>query len=650
MKSLHYILIASGLMIILFANSCKKQEYIDPRPNFTTGDTSQIGETSATITGRLIKLNGGAIQKSGHVWSSLNDVPDLKINEGSTVLNGFTADSSSYSSLLSNLKPNATYYVRGYMERDNFTFYGDIVVFKTSKEKVLQVVTGIDSLKTFSSSFFSGYILDLGKSSVTAYGHVWSTTNTNPTTADTKTNLGSLTTIPKYFLSTASNLVPATTYYFRAYGINSQGTFYGSVKSFITGTAPIPAVTTNTIGGTGNIITVNGTVTTNGVPAATEHGFVYSKTNTTPTISDAHTSQGVPGAAPFNFATSLTGLDYSTTYYVRAYATSTAGTFYGAVLSLATAVAPVPVVTTTSIAGSGNMITVNGTLTTIGIPAATQHGFVYSKTNTTPTITDAHTSQGVPGIVPYYYTATLTGLDYSSTYYVRAYATSTAGTFYGAVLNRTTGVANTLGTVTTNYTTVSGNQITVNSTVTFIGVPIATQHGVVYSASNSSPTLADAHTSLGTPGTAPYNYNSTLSNLSYSALYYVRAYITNAAGTFYGAILTRTTGPAQIPVVTTNSADNPIGTNTIAATATINSPGSFSIINYGFVYSETNANPTTADNYLTFNNPLSSFPYNYSGQIVGLAGNRTYYIRAFARSAAGTAYGSVYSVGVSIIH
>ncbi len=648
MRPLPYLFITAGLLLVIFANSCKKQEYTDPRPNFTTGDTSQVGENTATLTGRLIKLNGGPIDKSGHVWSSLNDVPDLTINEGKTILAGFTADSSSYTSVLNNLQPNKTYYVRGYMERAGFTWYGNIVVFKTNREKVLEVVTGVDSLKTFNSSLLTGYIFDLGKSAVTAYGHVWSTINTNPTTADSKTNFGNLTTVPKYFTSAANNLLPATTYYYKAYGTNAEGTFYGAVKAFITAAAPVPVVTTNTIGGSSNIITINGTLTANGVPAASQHGFVYSKTNTTPTIADSKTSQGVPGAAPFNFMASLGNLDFSSTYYVRAYATNSAGTFYGVVKSFTTSAAPVPVVSTNSISVNFDVITVTGTVTANGTPAATQHGFVYSSTTNLPTIANTHSSQGVPGAAPYNFTTTISHLALSTTYYVRAYVTSAAGTFYGAVLSVTT-ASPILPSVTTTSLFVNHNtSIESKGSIITEGTFPVTEHGFVYSSSATVPTTANTKVNLGAPATVPINFVSNITMPAFNTTYYIRAYANSAAGTAYGQTLNAKTDPAppDNPAVVTDSVRQIITYNGFKAFGKVSNNGLPIGTQHGFVYSSTNTAPTINDFKINLGVPPAS-PTNFSTTvIIGLV-TRTYYVRAYITNANGTFYGGIKTVSIS---
>ena len=59
--------------------------------------------------------------------------------------------------------------------------------------------------------------------------------------------------------------------------------------------------------------------------AVTERGVCWS-TSQNPTVSDSHTTDG---SGTGSFTSSITGLTVNTTYYVRAYATNSAGTSYG---------------------------------------------------------------------------------------------------------------------------------------------------------------------------------------------------------------------------------------------------------------------------------------------------------------------------------
>jgi uncharacterized protein (TIGR02145 family) len=95
-----------------------------------------------------------------------------------------------------------------------------------------------------------------------------------------------------------------------------------------------PAVTTTALTNiTTSSATAGGTILTNGNAAITQSGIVWSKTNATPILTDSviagTTSSG-------SFTTNLTGLDFNTAYYIRAYATNSVGTGYGDVITLNT--------------------------------------------------------------------------------------------------------------------------------------------------------------------------------------------------------------------------------------------------------------------------------------------------------------------------
>ena len=161
----------------------------------------------------------------------------------------------------------------------------------------------------------------------------------------------------------------------------------------------------------------------------TSRGFCYG-TSSNPTINGQHTTNG---SGTGNFTATLSGLTAGTTYYVRAYATNAAGTMYGAQTDF-TPQAP-PIVTTNSISS----ITVGsamggGNVTSQGTSSVTARGVCWS-TSHNPTLADVHTTDGV-GTGSF--VSNITGLTISTTYYVRAYATNSAGTSYGNEVSFTT--------------------------------------------------------------------------------------------------------------------------------------------------------------------------------------------------------------------
>lgn len=119
--------------------------------------------------------------------------------------------------------------------------------------------------------------------------------------------------------------------------------------------APIvlPTVTTAAVS---NILTVtatgNGNITDDGNGAITQYGVCWN-TVTNPTTANSHTSEvaGVEGA----FTSAMTGMTFNTHYYVRAYATNSAGTSYGSNVEFTTLDATGPPITT-----MGTMLKVKG--------------------------------------------------------------------------------------------------------------------------------------------------------------------------------------------------------------------------------------------------------------------------------------------------
>ncbi|WP_183575408.1 NHL repeat-containing protein [Mucilaginibacter sp. X5P1] len=81
-----------------------------------------------------------------------------------------------------------------------------------------------------------------------------------------------------------------------------------------------------------------GVITNNGGADVTAAGVCYSSSNQTPTTSDSKTSDTpvTDPAGTNSFTSTLTGLTAATTYYLRAYATNSAGTAYGVVITFKT--------------------------------------------------------------------------------------------------------------------------------------------------------------------------------------------------------------------------------------------------------------------------------------------------------------------------
>ena len=94
------------------------------------------------------------------------------------------------------------------------------------------VTIGNANSVTETSASISGSIINIGTSAVTKYGHCWATSS-SPTYINFNTDLGSSASAID-FVSNITGLLPFTTYYMRAYAINTTGVSYSNEISFIT--------------------------------------------------------------------------------------------------------------------------------------------------------------------------------------------------------------------------------------------------------------------------------------------------------------------------------------------------------------------------------------------------------------------------------
>lgn len=347
---------------------------------------------------------------------------------------------------------------------------------------------------------------------------------------------------------------------------------------------------------------------------------------TNPTIANNKTSDGTGIGS---FTSSLTGLTAGTTYYVRAYATNSAGTGYGNQVTFTTSAVVGASITTTAVTAITISSAVSGgSITSDGGAPITARGVCWS-TSVNPTVADNKTSDGTGTGT---FTSSLTGLNPNTTYYVRAYATNSAGTVYGNQVSFTTEQIK-LATVTTAaVTSITSSSAVSGGEVVSDGGGSVTARGICWGTS-PAPTTADNKT---TDGTGTGSFVSNITGLEPGKTYYVRAYAVNIAGTAYGNEVTFST-PVVLAEVTTSPVTG-ITTNSAVSGGNVTSDGGSSITARGVCWS-TGATPTISDNHTSDGTGAGS----YSSSLTGLNPNTTYYVRAYAVNSAGTAYGNVIS-------
>lgn len=167
-----------------------------------------------------------------------------------------------------------------------------------------------------------------------------------------------------------------------------------------------------------------GNVTDDGGAEVTARG-VCCNTSENPTVSNSKTSDGTGTG---NFTSNLAQLTPGTRYYLRAYATNSAGTAYGNQQSFTTDEVLLATLTTTAVTSiTGSTAISGGNISDDGGSEITARGVCWS-TSPNPTIADNITSDNTGDDS---FISNLSGLTPDTTYYVRAYATNYVGTAYG---------------------------------------------------------------------------------------------------------------------------------------------------------------------------------------------------------------------------
>ena len=427
-----------------------------------------------------------------------------------------------------------------------------------------------------------------------------------------------------------TGLLPNTSYYVRAYAINSQGTVYGTQVSFTTRPVlSLATVTTNTPTNVSAISAVlGGNVTSDGNATVAERGICYSATKT-PTTTDNKIAMG---SGMGTFSNTVTGLTANTLYYVRAYAINSQGTSYGEQVIFSTLALTLATVTTSTASSiSTNSAMLGGNVTSDGNATVTERGICYSLTQNPTTANN----KVVMGSGTGSFSNTVTSLTANTPYYVRAYAINSQGTAYGAQVSFTTAPAAALATVTTTPAdSIGTTSAFLGGNVTSDGNTTVAERGICYSLTQN-PTTANNKVVMGS-GTG--SFSNTVTSLTANTPYYVRAYAINSQGTAYGAQVSFTTAPAAaLATVTTTPADS-IGTTSAFLGGNVTSDGNTTVTERGICYSTTQ-NPTTANNKVAMGNGTGSF----SNTVTGLTANTPYYVKAYAINSQGTAYGSQFS-------
>src|SRR5690554_1060575 len=166
MRKYFYLFVLIGLLTLLFSG-CEKEEN-KSTPILSTLQEKEITTTTDQSGGNITDDRGEIVTARGLCWST-GQTPTVNDNK---TLDGTGA--GDFTSEISGLEPNTTYYLRAYATNSAGTNYGSTMSFTTLEEIELSTITTVEVSEITQTTALAGGIITFdGGASITARGVCW---------------------------------------------------------------------------------------------------------------------------------------------------------------------------------------------------------------------------------------------------------------------------------------------------------------------------------------------------------------------------------------------------------------------------------------------------------------------------------------------
>lgn len=443
------------------------------------------------------------------------------------------------------------------------------------------------------------------------------------------------------YTATLQGLQPGQTYYYCIFARSGDAMVKGKTSNFDTDAATRPAVSVVTTADiTEESVQLQAEVTDNGGYEPDIRGFVYApyiENGPDLNINDDETIV----AFGQDFTATLSGLKPNTTYSVRAYATSGAGTGYGEPVQFTTTASKIPIVIANGQGSLGDVpvsaaaytAVLTGAVTADHGLAVSEVGFCWSAESRQPTVEQSQ-SVKLDGASAKRFSATIEGLMANTRYYVRAYAKNEKGTGYSATVEFTSDTEQVVSLTQAMVTAFTASTATISAQMTTTEKTKVLEKGVCYGTALNPDVNS---TKLKDTSTDAKLVTATLTGLKEGQVYHARAYAVTRDGTFYSGDVQFQTETTYAPTLTTITVYDKTETG-VKIRSSVATNGGLDITEKGIVYSSTEAEPTLEKGTKVV---ATGEGNDISVTLSNLKGGTTYFARAYATNAKGTGYGVV---------